>query len=57
MPMKLLTNLIVRGDAHAYSNLEDKVLIGVGSIVMNEPRPVLAKRPNIELSGYVLDLG
>ncbi|KAH0747063.1 hypothetical protein KY285_008720 [Solanum tuberosum] len=48
----LLTNLTIRGDAHAYSNLEDKVLIGVGSIVMNGPRPVLAKMPNTELSGY-----
>ncbi|KAH0657483.1 hypothetical protein KY289_026231 [Solanum tuberosum] len=53
----LLTNLTIRGDAHAYSNLEDKVLIGVGSIVMNGPRPVLAKRPNTELSGYVWDPG
>ncbi|WMV31575.1 hypothetical protein MTR67_024960 [Solanum verrucosum] len=39
----LLTNLTVPGDAHAYSNLEDKVLIGVGSIVMNGPRPVIPK--------------
>ncbi|KAH0696533.1 hypothetical protein KY289_014015 [Solanum tuberosum] len=53
----LLTNLTIRGDAHAYSNLEDKVLNGVGSIVMNGPRPVLAKRPNTELSGYVWDPG
>ncbi|KAH0698080.1 hypothetical protein KY289_015562 [Solanum tuberosum] len=51
----LLTNLTIRGDAHTYSNLEDKVLIGVGSIVMNGPRPVLAKRPNTELSGYAWD--
>lgn len=33
----LLANLIIRGDAYAYSNLEDKVLIRVGSIVMNGP--------------------
>ncbi|KAH0769695.1 hypothetical protein KY290_013676 [Solanum tuberosum] len=51
----LLTNLTIRGDDHAYSNLEDKVLIGVGNIVMNGPRPILAKRPNTELSGYVWD--
>ncbi|WMV14908.1 hypothetical protein MTR67_008293 [Solanum verrucosum] len=53
----LLTNLTIRGDAHVYSNLEDKVLIGVGSIVMNGPRPVLAKTPNTELSDYVWDPG
>ncbi|KAH0695600.1 hypothetical protein KY284_015654 [Solanum tuberosum] len=53
----MLTNLTIRRDAHTYSNLEDKVLIGVGSIVMNGPRPVLAKRPNTELSGYVWDPG
>ncbi|KAH0695594.1 hypothetical protein KY284_015648 [Solanum tuberosum] len=53
----LLTDLTIRRDAHAYSNLEDKVLIGVGSIVMNGPRPVLTKRPNTKLSGYVWDPG
>ncbi|KAH0650352.1 hypothetical protein KY284_030264 [Solanum tuberosum] len=39
----LLTNLTVPGDAHAYSNLEGKALIGVGSIVMNGPRLVIPK--------------
>ena len=53
----LLANLIIRGDAYAYSNLEDKVLIGVGSIVMNGPRQLLAKRPNTELSVHVWDSG
>ncbi|WMV14900.1 hypothetical protein MTR67_008285, partial [Solanum verrucosum] len=53
----LLNKCVVARDAHAYSNLEDKVLIGVGSIVMNGPRPVLAKRPNTKLSGYVWDPG
>ncbi|PHU01867.1 hypothetical protein BC332_27118 [Capsicum chinense] len=37
------------------SNLEDKVLIGAGGIVMNGPRPVLAKQPKSILSGYVWD--
>ncbi|KAF3685292.1 hypothetical protein FXO37_00768 [Capsicum annuum] len=36
-------------------NLEDKVLIGAGGIVMNGPRPVLAKQPKSILSGYVWD--
>ncbi|KAK4369142.1 hypothetical protein RND71_012934 [Anisodus tanguticus] len=36
-----------------YSNLEDKVLIGVGSIVMNGPDPILVKQPNTKLSGLV----
>ncbi|KAH0667901.1 hypothetical protein KY285_029107 [Solanum tuberosum] len=38
-------------------NLEDKVLIEDGSIVMNGPRPVLANQPNTRLSGYVWDPG
>ncbi|KAG5630963.1 hypothetical protein H5410_002680, partial [Solanum commersonii] len=50
----LLTNLTIRG---MLMPTRAKVLIGVGSIVMNGPRQVLAKRPNTELSGYVLDLG
>ncbi|KAJ8526700.1 hypothetical protein K7X08_029177 [Anisodus acutangulus] len=38
-----------------YSNLEDKVLIGVGSIVMNGSGPILVKQPNIKLSDLVWD--
>ncbi|MCD7468461.1 hypothetical protein HAX54_006660 [Datura stramonium] len=55
----LHTNLTVPGDAYAYSNLEDKVLIRVGGIVMNGMRPVIAKEPNTitTLSGYVWDPG
>ncbi|KAK4723999.1 hypothetical protein R3W88_026778 [Solanum pinnatisectum] len=49
--------LLTNTTAHAYSNLQDKVLIGVGSIVMNGPRPVLAKWPNTDISGYVWDPG
>ncbi|KAM3322006.1 hypothetical protein P3S67_003157 [Capsicum chacoense] len=36
-------------------NLEDKVLIGAGGIVMNGTRPVLAKQPKTILSGHVRD--
>ncbi|KAK4739329.1 hypothetical protein R3W88_003026 [Solanum pinnatisectum] len=53
----LLTNLTIRGDVDAYSNLEEKVLIGVGSIAMNGPRLVLTKWHNTELSGCVWDPG
>ncbi|KAH0686882.1 hypothetical protein KY284_017435 [Solanum tuberosum] len=39
-----------------YSNLEDKVLIRAGGIVMNESVPVLTKQPtNTILSGSVWD--
>ncbi|KAM3378950.1 hypothetical protein P3S68_011363 [Capsicum galapagoense] len=37
------------------SNLEDKVLIGAGGIVMNGPRSVLAKQPKSILSCSVWD--
>ncbi|KAK4727777.1 hypothetical protein R3W88_032694 [Solanum pinnatisectum] len=39
------------------SNLDDTVLIGAEGIVMNGPRPLLAKKPNTRLSGYVWDPG
>ena len=51
----LLANLIIRGDAYAYSNLEDKVLIGDGGIFMNESVPVLAKQPNNRLNDCIWD--
>ncbi|KAK4710752.1 hypothetical protein R3W88_005265 [Solanum pinnatisectum] len=47
----LLTNLTIPGDAHAYLNLEDKVLIGVGSIVINGPRPVIPKTTQYHIKG------
>ncbi|KAK4734922.1 hypothetical protein R3W88_009183 [Solanum pinnatisectum] len=40
-----------------YLNLEDKVRIQEGSIVMNRPRPIWAKQPNTELRDYVWDPG
>ncbi|PHT31876.1 hypothetical protein CQW23_28213 [Capsicum baccatum] len=49
-------NAVVGARPHN-SNLEDKVLIGDGGIVMNGPRPVLAKQPKSILSGYVWDPG
>ncbi|WMV10089.1 hypothetical protein MTR67_003474, partial [Solanum verrucosum] len=51
----LLTNLTVPVDAHAYSNLEDRALIGVSGIVMNGPRPDIPKQPDTILRGYVWD--
>ncbi|KAF3639356.1 hypothetical protein FXO38_05830 [Capsicum annuum] len=49
-------NAVVGARLHN-SNLEDKVFIGDGGIVMNGPRPVLAKQPKSILSGYVWDPG
>ncbi|KAM3378278.1 hypothetical protein P3S68_010691 [Capsicum galapagoense] len=46
---------VVFGATLYNSNLEDKVLIGAGGIVMNGPRPVLAKQPKTILSGHVWD--
>ncbi|KAH0690297.1 hypothetical protein KY290_018534 [Solanum tuberosum] len=40
-----------------YLNLEDKVRIQEGSIVMNGTRPIWAKQPNSELRDYVWDPG
>ncbi|PHU18548.1 hypothetical protein BC332_14243 [Capsicum chinense] len=48
---------VVFGATLYNSNLEDKVLIGAGGIVMNGPRPVLAKQPKTILSGHVWDPG
>ncbi|KAM3359912.1 hypothetical protein P3S68_019623 [Capsicum galapagoense] len=49
-------NAVVGARLHN-SNLEDKVFIGDEGIVMNGPRPVLAKQPKSILSGYVWDSG
>ncbi|KAH0730067.1 hypothetical protein KY289_001255 [Solanum tuberosum] len=40
-----------------YLNLEDKVRIQEGSIVMNGPRPIWAEQPNTKFRDYVWDPG